>query len=135
MRYLLDTHVLLWWIADSKRLTPQMRAIVKHISAENPIYLSDISLWEIAMLVGLGRVRLDRPLREWLELASAPPLVQVERITPAIAAATAELPESFHRDPADRVIVATAKLLGATLVTADKLIAKSGLVGCVGCVG
>lgn len=132
MRYLLDTHVLLWWIADSKRLTPQMRAIIKRASGENPIYISDISLWEISMLVGLGRVRLDRPLREWLELASSPPLVQLERITPAIAAAVAELPESFHRDPADRVIVATAKLLGATLVTADKLIMKSGLVECVG---
>ena len=90
--------------------------------------MSDITLWEIATLVSLGRIHLHLPLQEWLEKATVPPLVQRVPITPAIAAEVAQLPDSFHRDPADRIIVSSARVLGATLLTQDDRIIESGLV-------
>jgi PIN domain nuclease of toxin-antitoxin system len=92
------------------------------------VLLSDITLWEIAALHEFSRIQLDRPLREWLETAAAPPKVHVEPITPEIAAQVAQLPASFHRYPADRLIVATAMTLGARLATADVRIRQSCLV-------
>ena len=80
------------------------------------------------MLYDLERIRLTLPLREWLDKAVAPPLVLRHGITPAIAAELASLPESFHRDPADRILVATARILGATLLTRDQRIIDSELV-------
>jgi PIN domain nuclease of toxin-antitoxin system len=71
---------------------------------------------------------LDRPLREWLEQATALPLVRRVEISPAVAAEVAALPATFQRDPADRIIVATARVLGAKLVTSDRAIIASKLV-------
>ena len=79
------------------------------------------------MLHNLGRIRLSIPLREWLELAVAPPLVRRQGVSPAIAAEVASLPDSFHRDPADRILVATARVLGATLLTQDRRIIDAAL--------
>lgn len=90
--------------------------------------MSDISLWEIATLVELRRIRLRLPLRDWLEAATAPPLVRRISISPAVAAEVAALPDSFHRDPADRIIVASTLVSGATLLTHDRRIIGSGLV-------
>ena len=73
-------------------------------------------------------VSLQRPLREWLEAATAPPLVRRVAISPAVAAAVAALPESFHRDPADRIIVASAQIIGATVLTHDRRIIRARLV-------
>ena len=89
--------------------------------------MSDISLWEVATLYSLGRIRLAVPLREWLDKATAPPLVRRFGISPAIAAEVATLPDSFHRDPADRILVATARVLGATLLTQDRRIVNAAL--------
>ncbi len=80
------------------------------------------------MLHALGRVRLGLPVRDWLERATAPPLVQRIGISPAIAAEVAALPPSFHRDPADRIIVSTARVYGSTLLTRDRRIIDAALV-------
>ena len=80
------------------------------------------------MLHSRGRIRLKIPLREWLEAAVAPPLVRRCGISPAVAAELAALPDSFHRDPADRILVATARVLGATLLTQDRRIVDAALV-------
>ena len=90
--------------------------------------VSDISLWEVATLHELGRIRLHRPLRDWLEHLVA--MVQVERIgiSPAVAAEVAGLPSTCHRDPADRIIVASARVHGARLLTQDARIIASRLV-------
>lgn len=128
MRALLDTHVLLWWLEDRDRLSPRHREIIESAGPEAPLGVSDITLWEIAMLESQGRIRLAIPLREWLEAAVAPPLVRRQGVTPAIAAEVARLPDSFHRDPADRILVATARVLGATLLTQDGRIIEAGLV-------
>jgi PIN domain nuclease of toxin-antitoxin system len=128
MSLLLDTHVLLWWLSDPDRLSPAQRDAVARVHAESPLLVSDISLWEVAMLHNLGRIRLTIPLREWLGKAAAPPLVRRHGISPAIAAEVAALPDSFHRDPADRILVATARVLGATLLTQDRRIVEAAVV-------
>ena len=132
MRALLDTHVLLWWLEPSRRLSPAQREVLARAGEPDPLWVSDISLWEIATLVELGRIRLQLPLREWLERVTAPPLVRRVGISPAIAAELAALPASFHRDPADRILVATARVFGATLLTQDRRIADAGLVTTLG---
>lgn len=129
MTALLDTHILIWWVNGSSRLSPAQREVVASASAESPLLVSDISLWEVATLQSLGRIELAIPLRTWLDKAVAPPLVRRHGISPAIAAELATFPDSFQRDPADRILVATARVLGATLLTKDRRIIDSALVG------
>ena len=131
MTALLDTHVLVWWLDDRRWLSAAQRDVVASADAGSPLLVSDISLWEVATLHSLGRIRLTIPLREWLEKATAPPLVRRQGISPAIAETVAALPDSFHRDPADRILVATARVLGATLLTQDRRIIDAGLVDVV----
>ena len=128
MTALLDTHVLIWWLNDVSRLSPEQREVVASASVDSPLLVSDISLWEVATLYDLGRILLAVPLREWLDKAVAPPLVKRQGISPAIAAELAALPDSFHRDPADRILVATARVFGATLLTRDRRIIEANLV-------
>ena len=127
MTALLDTHVLLWWLGDRDRLSVGQRRLLDSADGDTPLLVSDISLWEVAMLHNFGHIRLSIPLREWLELAVAPPLVWRQGVSPAIAAEVASLPDSFHRDPADRILVATARVLGATLLTQDRRIIDAAL--------
>lgn len=128
MRALLDTHVVVWWFEGSRRLSEAQRRVLDAVSPKNPLWVSDFTLWEIATLVRLGRLHLDLPLREWLERATAPPLVQRVGVSPAIAAELSALPDDFHRDPADRTIVATGRVLGATLLTQDRRIIEADVV-------
>jgi len=128
MKALLDTHVLLYWLNGDRRLTRAQRTALRRATTKAPLWVSDITLWEIATLARLGRIRLNLPLRDWLEAAVAPPLVGRVSISPAVAAEVAALPDSFHRDPADRIIVASARSIGAVLLTQDERIIDSGLV-------
>ena len=128
MKALLDTHILLCWHGDRDRLSRQQREAIASANADSPLLVSDISLWEVAMLHELGRIRLAIPLREWLEKAVARPLVRRQGISPAVAAELASLPDCFYRDPADRILVATARVTGATLLTRDRRIVESQLV-------
>ena len=127
MTALLDTHVLIWWLSDRMQLSLRQREVVEAVTPDGPVFVSDISLWEVAMLASLGRIRLALPLREWLDKAVAPPLVRRQGISPAVATEVAALPDSFHRDPADRILVATARVLGATLLTNDRRIVDASL--------
>lgn len=128
MRVLLDTHLWWWWITGESGPSAAQKRILVRTSPEAPVLLSDISLWEVATLVSLGRLAVTVPLREWLENAAAPPLVRRCAVSPAVAAAVAALPDDFHRDPADRIIVATAQVHGATLLTRDRRIVDAKLV-------
>lgn len=129
MTALLDTHVLIWWLQGDGPVSSAQQRVLDAADGDSPLRVSDISLWEIATLHSLNRIRLTLPLRDWLEKAVAPPLVRRHGISPAIAGAMAALPDSFHRNPADRILVATARILGATLLTQDRHIVESGLVG------
>lgn len=128
MKTLLDTHILLYWLGGDRRLSERHKEVLQQANPDNPLWVSDITLWEIATLYNLKRISLHLPLRDWLEAATAPPLMQRVGISPAIAAAVAALPSSFHRDPADRIIVASAQVLGATLLTRDRRIIQSALI-------
>ncbi len=132
MKALLDTHVLLWWFGPASRLSAAQWQVIETADPDQPLWVSEISLWEIATLDSLGRIELRLPLRDWLERATAPPLVRRIGISPAIAAEVATLPESFHRDPADRILVATARVVGATLLTRDQRILEAGIVPTLG---
>lgn len=125
---LLDTHVLIWRFEDAGRLSTEQIRIFNRASPDSPLAVSGISLWEIAMLHARGRIEFSIPLRDWLQKAVAPPLVRLVGISPAIAAEVAALPSSFHGDPADRILVATARTLGAKLLTQDRRIVEAGIV-------
>ena len=128
MSVVLDTHVLLYWLGADPRLSAVQAEAIRQASPAEPLWVSDISLWEIATLYALSRITLRLPLRDWLEAATAPPLVQRLGITPAVAAAVAALPALFHRDPADRIIIASAQVLGGALLTRDQQIIDAALV-------
>jgi PIN domain nuclease of toxin-antitoxin system len=124
----LDTHAWVAWVLGSSDLTAPERSALDRLPPDRRPGLSAISLWEVAMLVDLERLSLDIPLSEWLVQAAHPRTVNLIPITPAIAAGTSALPSTFHRDPADRLIVATCLELDAPLVTRDRLIMRSRLV-------
>lgn len=125
---LLDTHAWIWWVDQDPRLGAKVLAALDALPPDRRPLVADISLWEVAMLVERGRLALDVPLREWIDAAAHPRSVHVVPVSPPIAAEVASLPDSFHRDPADRLIVSTSRALGVPVLTHDTLIAKSGLV-------
>lgn len=95
MSFVADTHVLVWWTSEPTRLTARIAEVLATVSAESPLFVPDICLWEIATLVSLGRLRPSIPLRDWLARATALPLVQIVANSPEIAAEVAPLPETF----------------------------------------
>ena len=125
---LLDTHTWVWWVLDGPELKAKEKRDLKNLKGDNRPFIASISLWEVALLVDCGRLTLNIPLRRWLELAAHPDSVNIVSITPAIAAGVAMLPESMHRDPADRLIVATCIELGLPIFTRDRKILSSKLV-------
>jgi PIN domain nuclease of toxin-antitoxin system len=125
---LLDTHVWVWWMLGDPRLSASEREALDTLRPETRPHLCDISVWEVALLVELGRLVLEVSLEEWFSLAAAPATVQLHPILPACAVEMKRLPSSFHRDPADRLIVATARALKLPLATHDQKIIDSGLV-------
>lgn len=128
MSFVLDTHALLWWFQESERLPQDWRRRISDITTEEPALLCDITLWEIATLVSLQRLRLNKPLGLWLESVVRSPRLESVRFGPAIAAEVAALPDSFHRDPADRIIVATARVRGLPVMTLDRRIIDARIV-------
>ena len=125
---LVDTHVLLWWFEKPKRLSAAQRRVLRKANVDHPLVVSDISLLEVALLVEVGRVKLDLPVDEWLARATAAPLVERCGITPSIAREVVELSSTRDWDPADRILVASARVLGIPLVTSDTRILKAALV-------
>ena len=125
---ILDTHAWIWWINQDARLGASVIERLDTLPSGHRPRVCDISLWEVAMLAERGRVVSSVPLVEWFEAAAHPRSVEIVPVTPAIAAEVAALPTTFHRDPADRLIVATCRVLGAPLVTHDLLITRSRLV-------
>jgi PIN domain nuclease of toxin-antitoxin system len=117
----LDTHVWVWWVHGGEQLTKAQREIITANEADL-IGVSAISCWEIAKLVEYERLELPCALEEWFEQALSYPGTQVLALTPEIAIGSTRLPGEFHRDPADQIIVATARVYGCPLVTSDEKI-------------
>ena len=116
---LLDTHTLLWWQAGSDRLSGRARRL---IDGAPRLFLSAISVWELATLVDQGTITLDRPTQIWVHDLLADGIVSLAELTPAIAVAAAQL-DDFTGDHADRIIYATAVQNQLTLVTKDDRLA------------
>ncbi len=114
---LLDTHAMVWLAEGLPDLGSEARAAADRALADDRLAVSAISFWEVAMLQGKNRLELSQPLEAWREELLALGLVEVP-LTGDAGIAAATLPD-FHSDPADRLIVATASLLRAELVTAD----------------
>ena len=121
---LLDTHTMLWWIHGSKKLSSRAKIVIEKQSGEGMILISSISIWEIALLIKKERVSLTMDLSSWLEKIESLSFIQFVPIDTAIAVKSVFLPEKFHADPADRIIVATAREYGAILITNDEKIRK-----------
>lgn len=117
----LDTHVWVWWVHGDVQITPSQSSVIKEAES-NIVGVSAISCWEIAKLVERDRLALPRPVDEWLSLALSYPGVRLIGLSPEIAIASTRLPGDFHRDPADQIIVATARVNGCPLVTSDQKI-------------
>jgi PIN domain nuclease of toxin-antitoxin system len=119
---ILDTHIWVWWVHGDERITSTQAEI--KTNEEDVIGVSAISVWEIAKLAEYNRLELHCPLREWFYEALGYPGIRLVELTPEIAIESTNLPGEFHRDPADQIIVATARLYGSQLVTSDSKILK-----------
>jgi len=118
---LLDTHIWVWWIDDSQQLTDRQRHTIQD-NVSSGLGVSAISCWEVAKLVEYGRLELACAIEEWMGRAVAYPGMQLLELTPRIAIESTKLPGSFHRDPADQIIVATARVYNIPLLTVDSRI-------------
>ncbi|MEI8044169.1 MAG: type II toxin-antitoxin system VapC family toxin [Verrucomicrobiota bacterium] len=122
---LLDTHAWIWWVSQSPKLSAAAREAIEN---ETKAGVAAISCWEVAMLTDKGRLKLDRDVGLWVEQALALPKVEMLALTVQIAVTSVRLPTVFHSDPADRMIVATARQYNVPVVTKDERIQQSGLV-------
>lgn len=121
----LDTHALVWWVNGDPQLSATAKDLIERTAAtERSVLVSAISAWEIAMLVERGRIALAMDLDEWLLAVQSLPGVALVPLTPQVAVQSATLPGEFHKDPADRMIVALAREQNAVLITADDKIQR-----------
>jgi PIN domain nuclease of toxin-antitoxin system len=123
---LLDTHVWLWLVSGAEPLRRSVLSAVEGAARRGRIRVSAISVWEVAMLEAKGRIRLAKDCLAWVQEALSAPGASLVPLTPEIAVESSRLPGDFHGDPADRILVATARLLGATLLTRDERILAYG---------
>lgn len=120
---LLDTHAWIWWAHGDPRLTPAAQKAIE-LHEDGGLGVSVISCWEVANLVERNRISLSISLADWIEQALQYPGIQLLNLSPTIAIASTQLPGNFHRDPADRILVATARFHGCPILTADELILR-----------
>jgi PIN domain nuclease of toxin-antitoxin system len=120
---LLDTHIWLWYVEnDAKRFARRIEPLVEAAVHRGELLISAISVWEIAVLDSIRRIELSQDVRTWVGRALSFPGVRFKGLSPSIAIESARLPGHVHRDPADRILIATARLTGAALVTCDERI-------------
>ena len=122
---LLDTCALLW-SANQEPLSPAAVQALSQATAASALYLSPVSAWEIGVLASRGRISLHLPADQYVAKVFSQPGVRVAGLTPEIAVKSSSLPGNLHPDPADRLLISTARVMGLTLVTRDRRILAYG---------
>lgn len=115
----LDTHAWVWWASEPGRLSRRARRAVDRAMRDGRLFVSSISVWEVALLVATDRLRLTMDVESWIARAEALPFLNFVPVDNRIALRSTRLPGPLHSDPADRMIIATSVVLGAELVTKD----------------
>lgn len=128
MKVILDTHVWVWWLLPDSPLSARERRVLDDIAADKGILLPAICQWEAQMLHSKGRIDLPVPFATWLRRAAGTDILTVLSLNADVVIAVDDLPGTFHGDPADRIIVASARAHDLPLATHDEAIRKSRLV-------
>jgi PIN domain nuclease of toxin-antitoxin system len=121
---IIDTHVWLWLLHDPSELSNAARAQIEIEESQNGILVSAISVWEIAVKSSLGKLALPLPIDDWYTLARSHSGIVIEALNPEDAISSTQLPGDFHKDPADRIIVAMARRYDVPLITCDNNILR-----------
>lgn len=126
----LDTHVWIWMVEGvGSALSKSAIATIEDAGRRGAVRVSAISVWEVAMLEAKGRISLAMPIEDWVRVALRAEGIRLLQLTPEIAIASSRLPGNTHGDPADRMLMASARIIGGQLVTCDQAIleyARSG---------
>jgi len=128
LKVILDTHVWVWWLLPDSPLSARERRALDDIAADKGILLPAICQWEAQMLHSKGRIDLPVPFATWLRRAAGTDMLTVLSLNADVVIAVDDLPGTFHGDPADRIIVASARAHDLPLATHDEAIRKSRLV-------
>jgi PIN domain nuclease of toxin-antitoxin system len=130
---LLDTHAWIWLFNGSTELSKDVIEQIDLAGNRGKVFISAISVWELSMLAAKNRVNLSKPIHQWVKDSFSQPGVNLSSMLPEIAIESSFLPGEFHGDPADRIIVATARMSSLILLTRDQKILSYGEQGYVNC--
>lgn len=120
---ILDTHVLVWWVSNPEKLSDKAQKLIEREAKKgNEILVSSISVWEICMLIKKNRLKLTMDTDTWIGKIEQITFLQFIPVDNKIAEQSVNLHGTFHNDPADRMIIATALNYGAVLITSDRKI-------------
>ena len=120
----LDTHVWVWWLSDPNKLPARARRTIIEAASDRAVYVSSISTWEIALLVSKGRLRFTMDAQDWIAKSETLPFLHFVPVDNATAIRSVRLSEPFHKDPADRLLAATAQIEGLELWHTDTTLKK-----------
>jgi PIN domain nuclease of toxin-antitoxin system len=116
---LLDTHIWLWLLHEPSKLSPTAQKAIESEESQNGLLVSAISVWEVAVKSSVGKLILPLPIEQWYELGRTHSGIVIEPLSPIDAIASTQLPDDFHKDPADRILVAITRRYEIPLVTCD----------------
>ena len=122
MKYLLDTHTWVWWHMNPQKLSQKVKRLVGNMDGYEEMLLSAISPWEFSKLLEKKRIGISCDPEDWIHSALEMPKFRLVPLSPVLAYRSTVLPQPFHSDPADQIIVATAREENATILTKDEKI-------------
>ncbi len=128
MRYMLDTHTWVWWHMNPQKLSQKVKGLIANGDGYEEILLSAISPWEFSKLLEKKRIGISRDPEDWIRSALEMPKFRLVPLSPVLAYRSTVLPQPFHSDPADQIIVATAREENAVILTKDERILGYGSV-------
>ncbi len=122
MKYLLDTHTWIWWHMNPSNLSKKVTQLISETENYSEILLSSISPWEFSKLLEKKRIGISCNPEDWLKKALNMPKFRLVELSPSISYHSTILPQPFHKDPGDQIIVATAREENAIILTKDEKI-------------